>query len=171
MITEWLVVVAVAIYLHAIYWFRRRYRAAGLQVDFLRRIGARDSDSIVLFWAFGASLAAIVLLFIPFSSDDPRSLYMVFTEMLSGRAVDPLPDPTPIRSPGFLRLGWWIVPFAAGTYLFLVWSYRLHFRWAEAQMRLIRRLLNISADAVVLVVSLALISLGFAVFVFVNSRP
>jgi hypothetical protein len=165
--TEWLGLVAMAIYLHSIYWLRRNHRIAAVQVDFLRRIGARDSDSIVAFWAFGASVAAIAVFFLPFSAADPRSLYSNFIDMLSGRDVSPLPStPSPVRQ--FPLDGLWLVLTGAGTYLFLVWSYRDHFRWAAAQTALFRRLSRRSTDTFLVFLAFVLVAVGLITFILRN---
>ena len=54
-----------AAYLHLIYALRNRQAWARANVNFWRRVAARDTDSIVLAWAIGVSIISVIVLFLP----------------------------------------------------------------------------------------------------------
>ena len=51
--------IVAGLYFHVVYGYRNHFDWTKRHADFLRRVGARNSDGIILFWAFLCDFLAI----------------------------------------------------------------------------------------------------------------
>jgi len=51
-----------AAYLHVVYAYRNHFSWARANVNFLKKLAARDNDSIVLFWAIGVEIILFIVI-------------------------------------------------------------------------------------------------------------